>query len=245
MKPSVHLGFEIRRGSGMKATTNIALDCAVKTILALFMLACVVTAAEAIECKSAAIPGTYSQWRIIEGKRCWYAGKTKRAKSELHWSRGHQDVRAAHKRPGGGGGAAAAEVSPAASVPAFDERFGDLPPARSVPEPHETAFAFAPISFALAQDEDRPPLRQVSLAKTLVLATLMPPIGLVLCVLIIWLKGVFCNAFAVASFQVGSPKAAWKTARVRIRRSARERPDALAANVFFFTEESDGRRAKL
>lgn len=37
---------------------------------------------------------TYWSWRLIDGKKCWYPGRTQVAKSQLHWS----TPRAAPKR---------------------------------------------------------------------------------------------------------------------------------------------------
>ena len=63
-------------------------------ILLVFFAACIAVLmptgaanAKAMEC-SAARPSTtqsYWSWRLIDGRKCWYAGKTMVAKSLLQW----------------------------------------------------------------------------------------------------------------------------------------------------------------
>ncbi len=43
--------------------------------------------AHALECKSSRVGKEYKQWRIIDGRRCWYPSSRYVAKSQLHWPR--------------------------------------------------------------------------------------------------------------------------------------------------------------
>lgn len=98
---------------------------------ALFCLVTTMARAEAIECATKPSAGTYSQYRVIDGRRCWYPGKHTREKSELSWS-------APAVAP-----VLAASVSipvPAPPAPAqvsaqnFTTRWVDLPAARALPQ---------------------------------------------------------------------------------------------------------------
>lgn len=58
-----------------------------RTIFILFALLATMANAHAIECQSKRIhDGAYWQYRLIDGRQCWYSGKRKHAKSELHWA---------------------------------------------------------------------------------------------------------------------------------------------------------------
>jgi hypothetical protein len=63
-------------------------------ILLVFFAACIavlmptgVANAKAMECSAARPSSTqsYWSWRLIDGRKCWYAGKTMVAKSLLQW----------------------------------------------------------------------------------------------------------------------------------------------------------------
>ena len=47
------------------------------------------TASSAVECRAElpSAPKEYWSWRIIDGKRCWYAGRPGMSKANLHWPR--------------------------------------------------------------------------------------------------------------------------------------------------------------
>ena len=63
-------------------------------ILLVFFAACIaalmptgVANAKAVECSVARPSSTqaYWSWRLIDGRKCWYAGKTMISKSQLQW----------------------------------------------------------------------------------------------------------------------------------------------------------------
>jgi hypothetical protein len=52
------------------------------------LLALVPTAAHgSTVCKASKPPGVYAQWRVIDGRRCWYSGRRKLGKGTLYWPR--------------------------------------------------------------------------------------------------------------------------------------------------------------
>lgn len=57
-------------------------------ILGATFLASITSAQAAIECQAEIIKGRSSHWsyRLIDGRKCWYEGKTQIPKSELHWA---------------------------------------------------------------------------------------------------------------------------------------------------------------
>jgi len=59
-----------------------------KKLLLISVLLLVPTSAGAIECKTKPeVSGSrYWAWRIIDGKKCWYQGERRIAKSKLHWT---------------------------------------------------------------------------------------------------------------------------------------------------------------
>jgi hypothetical protein len=57
----------------------------IKAAAAIATIMLVVPAAEALECKSQKPKGVYASYRLIDGRKCWYAGKHQIAKSKLHW----------------------------------------------------------------------------------------------------------------------------------------------------------------
>ncbi len=54
-------------------------------IAALLIFVCWSEAADALACKSSPSRDTYHQYRIVDGKKCWYAGREKLEKSALAW----------------------------------------------------------------------------------------------------------------------------------------------------------------
>ena len=63
-------------------------------ILLVFLAACIAALApigganaKAVECSVArpSNPQGYWSWRLIDGRKCWYAGKTMISKSQLQW----------------------------------------------------------------------------------------------------------------------------------------------------------------
>jgi hypothetical protein len=63
-------------------------------ILVVLFVACIaalmptgVANAKAVECGGDRPPGAHGHWswRLIDGRKCWYAGKTKISKSLLRW----------------------------------------------------------------------------------------------------------------------------------------------------------------
>lgn len=42
--------------------------------------------ASAIACSRSKTVGSYSQWRLVDGKRCWYKGHRRIDKSSLSWA---------------------------------------------------------------------------------------------------------------------------------------------------------------
>jgi len=88
-------------------------------------------AAAAIACRSS--PGTddYYQYRLIDGRRCWYRGETTREKSALYWK---ADSRAGAKQTLAPSTKPFASQGSAALVPnsGFDSRDGSQPDFDSV-----------------------------------------------------------------------------------------------------------------
>lgn len=56
-------------------------------LLASIFLAALTDAQAAIECQAEIVRGRSSHWtyRLIDGRKCWYQGKTQLPKSELYW----------------------------------------------------------------------------------------------------------------------------------------------------------------
>lgn len=53
--------------------------------VAVALLLATTSGAQAIECRPGKGDGSYWQWRLIDGKRCWYPGRRRVNKSALHW----------------------------------------------------------------------------------------------------------------------------------------------------------------
>src|SRR5262249_14145726 len=71
-----------RHGVASAAATNRA----IRTIVIITALLISAGTANAIKCQSAPVPSTKSAWRLIDNKKCWYAGEPGMDKSKLHWS---------------------------------------------------------------------------------------------------------------------------------------------------------------
>lgn len=58
------------------------------TLLAANVLASTTGAQAATECQAEIVKGRTSHWtyRLIDGRKCWYEGKTQLPKSELYWA---------------------------------------------------------------------------------------------------------------------------------------------------------------
>lgn len=131
-----------------------------------FALACLliffllpIETASAIQCRtSSAHDGEYWQYRLIDGRRCWYQGERRLAKTKLHWGARGPHPNFTSKRPDAGGGSARrttqAPVVAAPPLPPADiERqiiiWFDMKPATDWPATFsarfgEDAFAYAP-----------------------------------------------------------------------------------------------------
>jgi hypothetical protein len=130
-----------------------------------FLLACLtiifflpIEAASAVQCRTSRSSDA-TQYRIIDGRRCWYQGERRLAKTKLHWAASRPT------NPGrsdaGGGSARRTTQAPVAPPPPFladIERapiiWFDTRPATAWPEPFserfpeaEGAFAFAPAAL--------------------------------------------------------------------------------------------------
>jgi len=54
-------------------------------IIAVSVFACWSEAAAALACKPSPDRDSYHQYRIVDGKKCWYPGRAKLEKSALAW----------------------------------------------------------------------------------------------------------------------------------------------------------------
>jgi hypothetical protein len=61
---------------------------ALALVVAIAIMAGVLTARadECLATKPRGQKGQYFQWRTIDNRTCWYAGRSKKAKSQLHWA---------------------------------------------------------------------------------------------------------------------------------------------------------------
>jgi hypothetical protein len=62
---------------------------ALALVVAIAIMAGVLSARAADAClavKPRDQKGQYYQWRTVDNRTCWYAGRTKKAKSQLHWA---------------------------------------------------------------------------------------------------------------------------------------------------------------
>src|SRR5215813_13730220 len=71
-----------RHGVASAEATNRA----IRTIVIIIALLISAGTANAIKCQSAPVPSTKSAWRLIDNKKCWYAGEPGMDKSKLHWA---------------------------------------------------------------------------------------------------------------------------------------------------------------
>lgn len=67
-----------------------------KLTLTLLIMMLWITAAEARICKSSG-GGEYESYRLVDGRKCWFAGTRRPNKTELHWEQYGVAVR--HKKP--------------------------------------------------------------------------------------------------------------------------------------------------
>jgi hypothetical protein len=76
-----------RKGDSMKAQFHTVVFVALAAILTGALIPINAPAAQIRECR-AAVPAKaqgHWSWRLIDGRKCWYAGKTVIAKSSLRW----------------------------------------------------------------------------------------------------------------------------------------------------------------
>jgi hypothetical protein len=76
-----------RKGDSMKAQFHTVVFVALAAIVTGALIPIDAPAAQIRECR-AAVPAKaqgHWSWRLIDGRKCWYAGKTVIAKSSLRW----------------------------------------------------------------------------------------------------------------------------------------------------------------
>lgn len=56
-----------------------------KLLLATLLLILSTDGASALTCSTYRSSSSYSQWRLIDGRKCWYKGKHRIDKAQLHW----------------------------------------------------------------------------------------------------------------------------------------------------------------
>jgi hypothetical protein len=117
-----------------------------RLLAAMLIFACWSEAAAALACKSSPGRDTYHQYRIVDGKKCWYAGREKLEKSVLAWSRaGAKQTLAPSTKPFASQGSAvhvpnSGFDSRDGSQPDFDAVFGQF-------ENYETAHPVAHLLY--------------------------------------------------------------------------------------------------
>ena len=72
--------------SRTSAASVAATNRAIRTIVIIAGLLLSAGTANAIKCQSAPVPSNKNAWRLIDNKKCWYAGEPGMDKSKLHWA---------------------------------------------------------------------------------------------------------------------------------------------------------------
>jgi hypothetical protein len=129
----------------------------IRFAIALILTICTLApAAASTICQADRAPRTadYWQWRMVDGKKCWYRGHAKLEKSQLRWSAGvARATRKANDRRAGVGLVPKTPSVIGAADLQFAERWVDLPAAREAPqEEHFDFLAFASNAYA---DQER------------------------------------------------------------------------------------------
>ncbi len=205
-------------------------------VVVLLLLLLPSAAAQARACRDGAQRGDgYWQYRIVDGRRCWYRGRHRLDKSALHWRERTPPHRIPTARAEVGGGsqqeerptlpppvvaeAAAAEVTWPAAPLMFAERFGDMPAAHALPQQfyddlppkfggkREPLDVYAFDAPAVATDEDNRSVIGLASMLMLIIAwlALAPPI--LLSIVLVMLRERAGTPF------VPDPHAPWRTTR--------------------------------
>lgn len=130
-------------------------------MLAVVAIIASIDVAEAVTCASKSQrDGAHWSYRIVDGRQCWYRGRKRLDKDELHWTVQHPSLQPSTSRSSDGGEGKTTETAtspPISPVRAwlrhhrrpvavaaliewpdpplpFTERFGDLPSARALPQ---------------------------------------------------------------------------------------------------------------
>jgi hypothetical protein len=158
--------------SRTSAASVAATNRAIRTIVIIAGLLISAGTANAIKCQSAPVPSNKSAWRLIDNKKCWYAGEPGMDKSKLHWAvnadRAPEPTQRAVREPAMPAAlqpalrtepARSAEAQPSSTFP-LPARAGDIDPANRWPGINSGSPAISiPAGSDAARTENHAPLQ--------------------------------------------------------------------------------------